>query len=165
MRSQFEKEIERLKDKIIALGQLVEGRVKTAVDSFFKVDLEKAESVIAGDSEVDEKEVELEEGIGVLADYHSRAALDIAGTKGGLLAELDEKTTNELLSSAKFSPAAIRKGSRSHGVRTDATKKEIREAAEAEEREFYERRATEEWLADLEPLGTNDQKPFLETAP
>ena len=45
------------------------------------------------------------------------------------------------------------------------TKKQIREAAEVEEREFYEHRATEEWLAALEPLGTNEHKPFLEEAP
>jgi len=45
------------------------------------------------------------------------------------------------------------------------TKKKIREAAEIEEREFYEHRASEEWLAALEPLGTDSNKPFLETAP
>lgn len=45
------------------------------------------------------------------------------------------------------------------------TKKKIRQAAEAEEREFYEHRASEEWLAALEPLGTDADKPFLETAP
>lgn len=45
------------------------------------------------------------------------------------------------------------------------TKKRIRIAAEEEEREFYEHRASEEWLAALEPLGTDDSKPFLETAP
>ena len=45
------------------------------------------------------------------------------------------------------------------------TKQKIREAAEAEEREFYEHRASEEWLAALEPLGTDEHKPFLETAP
>lgn len=45
------------------------------------------------------------------------------------------------------------------------TKKKIREAAEIEEREFYEHRASEEWLAALEPLGTDENKPFLETAP
>ena len=45
------------------------------------------------------------------------------------------------------------------------TKKKIREAAEAEEQEFYEHRASEEWLAALEPLGTDADKPFLETAP
>jgi nitroreductase len=44
-------------------------------------------------------------------------------------------------------------------------KKKIREAAEAEERAFYERRAPAEWLADLAPLGTDWHKPFLETAP
>ncbi len=46
-----------------------------------------------------------------------------------------------------------------------ATKKKIREAAELEEREFYEHRASAEWLAALEPLGTDPHKPFLETAP
>ena len=45
------------------------------------------------------------------------------------------------------------------------TKRQIREAAEVEEREFYEHRASDEWLAALEPLGTDDHKPFLETAP
>jgi nitroreductase len=45
------------------------------------------------------------------------------------------------------------------------TKRKIRVAAEAEEREFYEHRASEEWLAALEPLGTDASKPFLETAP
>ena len=45
------------------------------------------------------------------------------------------------------------------------TKRKIREAAEAEEREFYEHRASAEWLKALEPLGTDSDKPFLETAP
>lgn len=46
-----------------------------------------------------------------------------------------------------------------------AIKRRIREAAEAEEREFYERRAPAEWLAALAPLGTDADKPFLEIAP
>lgn len=50
-------------------------------------------------------------------------------------------------------------------VSDPAVKKEIREAAEKEEREFYERRATDEWLEALEPLGTDPHKPFLEEAP
>ena len=45
------------------------------------------------------------------------------------------------------------------------TKRAIRVAAEEEEREFYSRRASERWLADLAPLGTDDNKPFLEIAP
>jgi iodotyrosine deiodinase len=44
-------------------------------------------------------------------------------------------------------------------------KRQIREGAEAEEREFYTRRATAEWLEVLAPLGTDEHKPFLETAP
>ena len=44
-------------------------------------------------------------------------------------------------------------------------KRAIREAAEAEEREFYGGRASEEWLDALSPIGTDWQKPYLETAP
>ena len=44
-------------------------------------------------------------------------------------------------------------------------KRQIRQAAEKEEREFYHRRATPEWLADLAALGTDEHKPFLEDAP
>lgn len=44
-------------------------------------------------------------------------------------------------------------------------KKQIRTAAEAEEKLSYESRMSEEWLKDLAPLGTDYQKPFLETAP
>ena len=50
-------------------------------------------------------------------------------------------------------------------VKDPKVKGEIRVAAEKEEKAFYEHRATDEWLADLEPLGTGWQKPFLEDAP
>jgi len=50
-------------------------------------------------------------------------------------------------------------------VSNPEVKRRIREAAEAEEREFYERRAPEEWLDALRPIGTDWHKPFLETAP
>lgn len=46
-----------------------------------------------------------------------------------------------------------------------AIKRQIRQAAEAEEQAFYNERATEAWLDVLAPLGTSWQKPFLETAP
>lgn len=46
-----------------------------------------------------------------------------------------------------------------------AIKRRIREAAEAEERAFYEERAPMEWLQALEPFDTDWHKPFLETAP
>ncbi|WP_226700549.1 nitroreductase family protein [Qipengyuania gaetbuli] len=44
-------------------------------------------------------------------------------------------------------------------------KRAIREAAEAEERAFYAGKASAEWLDALAPLGTDADKPFLETAP
>ncbi|GAA5039095.1 oxidoreductase [Marivirga lumbricoides] len=44
-------------------------------------------------------------------------------------------------------------------------KKKIRKAAEKEEKESYESRMSGQWLKDLEPLGTDWQKPFLEVAP
>ncbi len=46
-----------------------------------------------------------------------------------------------------------------------AIKRQIRVAAEKEEHDFYTRRATPEWLEDLAILGTDENKPFLETAP
>jgi len=50
-------------------------------------------------------------------------------------------------------------------VSDPAIKREIREAAEKEEREFYHGRAPQEWLEALAPLGTDEHKPYLEIAP
>ena len=50
-------------------------------------------------------------------------------------------------------------------VRDKKIKKEIRVAAESEEKQFYEHRASKEWLEDLNQFGTDWKKPFLETAP
>ncbi len=50
-------------------------------------------------------------------------------------------------------------------VQNPLIKSEIRKAAEKEEYESYQNRMTDEWLEDLKPLGTDWQKPFLETAP
>ncbi len=50
-------------------------------------------------------------------------------------------------------------------VHDQAIKRQIREAAEAEEREFYGGRAPQDWLDALAPIGTDAQKPFLEIAP
>lgn len=50
-------------------------------------------------------------------------------------------------------------------IRDPALKRRLRAAAEAEERESYEHRMSQEWLSALEPLGTNWEKPHLEEAP
>ncbi|MGH8105159.1 MAG: nitroreductase family protein, partial [Arenimonas sp.] len=50
-------------------------------------------------------------------------------------------------------------------VSNATVKRKIREAAEVEEKEFYEHRAPNEWLQALSALGTDEHKPFLEIAP
>jgi len=50
-------------------------------------------------------------------------------------------------------------------VRDPEIKRRIREAAEEEERAFYDRRAPADWLSALAPLGTDWTKAFIETAP
>jgi iodotyrosine deiodinase len=50
-------------------------------------------------------------------------------------------------------------------IQDPAKRKALREAAETEERAFYEGKASEEWLEALAPLGTDANKPFLEHAP
>ena len=50
-------------------------------------------------------------------------------------------------------------------IKSPAIKKQIREAAEREERESYKKRMSDKWLRRLAPLGTDEHKPFLEIAP
>lgn len=60
---------------------------------------------------------------------------------------------------------ANRKPWRFVAIDDPAIKREIRIAAEAEERESYDHRMPVEWLEALEPIGTGPEKPFLEIAP
>lgn len=50
-------------------------------------------------------------------------------------------------------------------VSSPELKRQLREAAEAEERAFYAGKAGAEWLEALAPLGTDENKPYLEVAP
>ncbi len=50
-------------------------------------------------------------------------------------------------------------------VSNPVIKSEIRKAAELEEKESYQNRMSDQWLKDLEHLGTDMNKPFLEIAP
>jgi iodotyrosine deiodinase len=71
-----------------------------------------------------------------------------------------------LLKTANSAPSGANKQPWQFVVVTDPhLKREIRLAAEAEEKESYERRMPQEWLDDLAVLGTDWQKPFLEIAP
>jgi iodotyrosine deiodinase len=68
--------------------------------------------------------------------------------------------------SAAQAPSGANKQPWTFVLVTDPSRKRaIREAAEKEERAFYSGRAPQRWLDDLEPLGTDEHKPFLEVAP
>jgi nitroreductase len=69
-----------------------------------------------------------------------------------------------LLAAGSAPSGANRQPWRFVAVSDPELKRRIREAAEAEEREFYHHRAPDEWLEALAPLGTDEHKPFLETA-
>ncbi|MDQ5871304.1 MAG: nitroreductase family protein, partial [Acidobacteriota bacterium] len=82
----------------------------------------------------------------------------------------DESVPEELVANAVRAAASAPSGANRQPwrfvvVADPAIKRRVRVAAEAEEKESYERRMPEEWLEALAPLGTDWHKPFLETAP
>ncbi|MCA8969952.1 MAG: nitroreductase family protein [Planctomycetes bacterium] len=79
---------------------------------------------------------------------------------------VDRATIEWIVRAATTAPSGANKQPWRFVAVSDAElKREIRVAAEAEEREFYARRANAEWLADLAPFGTDEHKDFLEIAP
>lgn len=79
---------------------------------------------------------------------------------------IDEKIIHNLVLAASTAPSGAHKQPWTFCVVKDpAIKKQIRIAAEEEEKQSYDGRMSDEWLKDLEPLGTDWHKPFLETAP
>ena len=79
---------------------------------------------------------------------------------------IPESVIENLLLAASTAPSGAHKQPWTFCVvKNPEIKKQIRIAAEKEEKESYENRMSEEWLKDLAPLGTDFNKPFLETAP
>lgn len=77
-----------------------------------------------------------------------------------------KQVIENLILSASSAPSGAHKQPWTFCAVGDASiKKQIREAAEIEEKINYTGRMTDIWLEDLEPFGTNWQKPFLEIAP
>ena len=80
--------------------------------------------------------------------------------------EIPEMVIKNVLKTAKAAPSVANKQPWKFVVVKDENiKKKIRIAAEEEEKKFYEHRATEDWLKDLNKFGTDWKKPFLEVAP
>ena len=74
--------------------------------------------------------------------------------------------TENIILAASTAPSSAHKQPWTFCVVSDQSlKSRIRAAAEKEEQESYNGRMPEEWLKDLAPIGTDWQKPFLETAP
>jgi nitroreductase len=79
---------------------------------------------------------------------------------------VSQATVEAIVAAAGTAPSGANKQPwRFVAVQDPALKREIRLGAEAEEREFYSRRAPREWLDDLQAFGTTAEKPFLEVAP
>ncbi len=79
---------------------------------------------------------------------------------------VDRAVIQKILMTASTAPSGANKQPWTFCAVSDPViKKEIRLAAEKEEAENYAGRMSEEWLRDLAPLGTDEHKPFLETAP
>ena len=76
------------------------------------------------------------------------------------------RVIDQAILTAGTAPSGANKQPWHFAVTTDAeVKSAIRQAAEQEEKAFYERRASQQWLDALAPLGTNANKPFLQRAP
>ena len=79
---------------------------------------------------------------------------------------IPENIIENLILSASTAPSGAHKQPWTFCVVKDPeVKRQIRIAAEKEEKESYETRMTDEWLRDLQPIGTDWHKSFLETAP
>lgn len=79
---------------------------------------------------------------------------------------VDPKIIHNCIEAAGSAPSGANKQPWHFVVVTDKNvKSKIRIEAEKEEKEFYGKRATEEWLRDLEQFETDERKPFLEEAP
>ena len=100
----------------------------------------------------------------------SRAFLEVMRTRRTVREFSDRPVPFELVGNAVATAATAPSGAnlqpwRFVVVSDPERKRRVRAAAEQEERAFYGSRASAEWLAALEPLGTDWHKPFLETAP
>lgn len=73
---------------------------------------------------------------------------------------------DQLIRTASTAPSGAHKQPWTFCVLTNAEiRRAVREKAEEEERKSYEGRMSEQWLRDLQPLGTDHNKPFIEDAP
>lgn len=79
---------------------------------------------------------------------------------------VDIKVIENIIKAASTAPSGAHKQPWTFCVISNPViKRQIRDAAEKEEKENYDKRMSDRWIEDLEPFGTNWKKPFIETAP
>lgn len=77
MAKHLQKELERLKKRILSLGAVVEERVRMSTRALEQRDAKSAENIISTDYEVDEREVEIEEECLKILALHQPVAVDL----------------------------------------------------------------------------------------
>ena len=77
MTKHFQRELEKIKKKILSLGAMVEERVRMAIQSIEEFDGEVAKKIILSDHEIDEMEVEVEEECLKIMALHQPVAVDL----------------------------------------------------------------------------------------
>lgn len=104
------------------------------------------------------------------AESNARRFYDVMRQRRSVRFFSDRAVSREVIESVCMAAATAPSGANKQPwrfvcVSDPELKKKIREGAEAEEREFYSRKANAEWLADLKPFDTTPDKAFLEIAP
>jgi iodotyrosine deiodinase len=104
----------------------------------------------------------------------AKAAFERLKTRRSCRDFIDQPVPREVIEAAILAAGTAPNGANHQpwhftAISTTETKRAIREAAEAEERQFYgveggKPKAPNEWLDALAPIGTDENKPFLETA-
>jgi len=77
MTKHFQRELEKIKKKILSLGAMVEERVRMAIQAIEEFDGEIAKKIILSDHEIDEMEVEIEEECLKVMALHQPVAVDL----------------------------------------------------------------------------------------
>jgi phosphate transport system protein len=77
MTIRLQKELERLKKRILSLGTMVEERVRMAIQALELRDANLAEKIVRSDYEIDEFEVEVEEECLKILALHQPVAVDL----------------------------------------------------------------------------------------
>jgi len=100
----------------------------------------------------------------------ARGVLDVLSTRRTIRDFSDKPVPRQVIEACIMAAGTAPSGANHQpwhfvAISNSEIKRKIRIAAEAEEEAFYTGKASQEWLDALEPLGTDTQKPFLESAP